>query len=87
MKVVHKFELQSGFSNGVQLPIGATVVHFGSQEDTHYIWVELDPAVTVMEMRVFALFGTGFTICDNMIYIGTTQVPPYVWHCYEEPVA
>ena len=87
MKVVHKFELEFGFGKGIQLREGSKVVHFGFQGQIPFIWVELDPSVTVMVMRVFLVVGTGYQLSDDNTYIGTAQTPGYVWHCYEEPVA
>ncbi len=48
-----------------------------------YALVDTD---TVAEMRHFALRGTGDLMNDwrsTDTYIGTVQIPPFVWHLWE----
>jgi len=71
----------------VRLPIGAQVVHFGTQRCEKYIWVmfnEPKETPTAFELRTFRIVGTGQTFSDNSRYVGTIHEPPFIWHLIEE---
>ena len=66
------------------MPQGARILHVGSQEGKIYIWAEFENPEPARE-RCFAIYSTGSFIPQNAQYVGTTQIPPYVWHVYEHP--
>ena len=98
MRTVHKFQIGIGEDEvEIDLPVSATVVFVGSQEDgmVHF-WVELDDADKTIE-RTFVLHGTGDEIPKDHSYVGTVvnhsvtvnhhayagSGPLWVWHLYE----
>lgn len=81
MRVIYKYPLELGRTH-LQLPFEAKVLCVQLQNDNPFIWIEIDPTLYTKVNRVFAVIGTGNNF-DGGIYIGTFQMPPYVWHVYE----
>jgi len=44
VKVVHKYEIQSGVGEGIQLPQGARFLHVAGIDDKYWMWAEVNPA-------------------------------------------
>lgn len=54
----------------------------GTQGDRLFIWIEVDtrePAV----VRRFLVEGTGHALIEGSVWVGSCQMPPFVWHIYE----
>ena len=69
----------------LELPLGAEILSFQRQDNTPIIWV-LIKKEDFKETRHFAVRGTGEAMNDwrsSDIYIGTVQIPPFVWHLFE----
>ena len=81
MKTIYKYEV-AGQVTEHTMPAGAKVLTFQAQGDSLFFWAEVDTDAAV-ESRVFRIAGTGMPIDETHQYIGTAQVPPFVWHLYE----
>ena len=65
------------------IPIGAEILYVGSQGGEGQMWVGVDPDRPQV-LRTFALVGTGHDLPDHAkAYVGSFQIPPYVWHLFE----
>lgn len=72
-------------ASGIELliPIGAEILHVGSQGAEGQMWVRVNPENPKV-LRTFALVGTGHDLPDHTkAYVGSFQTPPYVWHLFE----
>jgi len=83
-KVIYKFPIVDiTIDNYLSLPKGASILTIQLQGVTPMMWMLVDPDAKI-EQRRFRVVGTGHqTIEDNMVYIGTWQDAPYVWHLFE----
>ena len=81
-RTVFKYRLNFGVTT-LPLPTGASVVYVGTQHEDVYLWVELHQDHPT-ESRVFIVHGTGHPIDHASTYVGTVQIPPFVWHVYED---
>lgn len=69
----------------IPMPKDAKILHLALQERAPHapsLWVELDEG-DKNATRVFEIVGTGHTVPENGVYIGTWQQAGYVWHLYE----
>ena len=69
----------------LKLPYKAKILAFQVQDGVPVIWALIDKN-TVAELRQFAIRGTGTPMNDwrsSDTYIGTVQMPPFVWHLFE----
>jgi len=69
----------------LELPYKAKILAFQVQDGVPVIWALIDNDM-VSEMRHFAIRGTGTRMNDwrsTDTYIGTVQMPPFVWHLFE----
>lgn len=86
MRIIYKYEVPINLSFfHLELPLEAEILAFQVQDNTPVIWALVDPK-TVKEMRHFAVRGTGEAMNDwrsTDKYIGTVQMPPFVWHLFE----
>lgn len=86
MNSIWKFELQTGneTETEIRMPRGAKILTVQYQNGILCIWALVD-LTEPPETRLFALYGTGwdFEYDPSMIYIGTVQNPPFVWHIFE----
>ena len=91
MKTIHKYPVPMAGAFSLRLPKEAVILSFQCQKGVPCIWVVVETA-HINEDRKFRLYGTGNPIEripeDRILhYIGTTQqsqVPPLVWHLFEE---
>lgn len=83
-KKVWKFPVRQGDAQAIALPLGANIVHFGSDPAAvgFAMWAEVDPAAEQAD-RSFMLVGTGWDVPSGCRHLGTTIVGPFVWHLYE----
>ncbi len=92
MKAIYKYPIpMDKVFFALELPYKAEILAFQFQgiPGTHaaqpVIWALIDKN-TVTELRQFAIRGTGTPMNDwrsSDIYIGTVQIPPFVWHLFE----
>ena len=82
MKKILKYQL-SGFENIIEMPENAKVLSIQLRENGIYLWAITDPDNKKVQ-RKFLLVGTGQQFnSDNLEFIGTVQVEPFVWHIFE----
>lgn len=86
MNVIWKYPLRGNRVGVIQMPIGAVVRYFDVQNGEPTMWVEVDPNA-LSEPRRFDVYGTGHSLAApaglTPRYVGSWQVPPFVWHLYE----
>lgn len=84
MKYVYKYPIPRIMDESIEMPVGAKIVRFDLQRGHFTLWAEV-PETDEVENRFFTVFGTGFLIPDDAVYIGTTMQNEgdFVWHCYE----
>jgi hypothetical protein len=67
------------------MPYGSVILHVGSQfQNQVTLWVQFSEDMGHKSTRTFRIFGTGHSIPDNYIYVGTADDKPFMWHVYEE---
>lgn len=69
----------------LELPAGAEILAFQIQNEQPMLWVLINKAAMTVQ-RHFAIRGTGEAMNDwrsSDTYIGTVQMPPFVWHLFE----
>jgi hypothetical protein len=72
--------------NKVEMPKGATVLHFDNQRETFCIWEAHDDGTHETEVRTFVIVGTGHSAdIDVERYIGTALFSggSFVFHLFE----
>lgn len=82
MKTIYKYELTGHYTTELDLPHNAVVVDVAVQNDVICLWIPVDTEASTVK-RYFTVVGTGWELDDNMRYIGTVHVPPFVWHVME----
>lgn len=80
-QTIWKFEVDVG-ENKLQLPQGARVIEFQSQNGRLYIWALVVRNAPGEERRMW-VYGTGFPIPSGCEYIATAHAPPFVWHLFD----
>jgi len=85
VKAIWKYELEVTDLQRVSMPVGAKPICVQVQGDLLCLWAEVN---TEPERprggRTFEIIGTGNPIPEaERAYIGTVQMPPFVWHVYE----
>lgn len=84
--VIYKYEVPVDLSFfHLELPFRAKILAFQVQDNRPVLWALVDPE-TAKEMRHFAVRGTSEAMNDwrsTDKYIGTVQMPPFVWHLFE----
>lgn len=86
MKNIWKYELQLGCIS-INLPIGGVILTAGAQNDSLFLWIEVDPEQEEFVSRTFEVFGTGKGMLDRpgetLSYVSTVFMDRHVWHVYE----
>lgn len=83
MKVVWKFPLRLvGRTQSIEMPADAFPIHFGMQHGNPTLWAIVDP-VRPVEMRDFAIVGTGHEVPEPSCYQGTIAEREFIWHLFE----
>lgn len=80
-KKIHKYEVAVNPKQVIELPQDARILTVQVQEGSVYIWAELDDNAE-MTKHFIHVVGTGHPIPANCAYLGTVQMPPFVWHLY-----
>ena len=86
MKTIYKYPVPLDEFE-LELPRGAKILTFQSQNNNPTIWALVDP-LNKLEKRKFVIRGTGHPIMSNTnndVYIGTIQTEMgLVWHLFEK---
>ena len=83
MKAVYKYTFFLDDIQRLKMPVGAKILSVQVQGNTPCIWAEVETTNALQE-RAFVIKGTGHEIKErDLRYIGTFQMPPFVWHLYE----
>jgi hypothetical protein len=85
MKRVYKYSVPYEDKFTMELPIGATLLHFDMQNRIPTLWALVDPSHG-MERRTLRFAGTGHDISDEAWrHVGSTIDKPLglVWHLFE----
>lgn len=87
MLTIHKFQFGVSEELYIELPRGAEILKFGNQNGHPTLWVKLNTEEPERTSRKLRFFGTGHPIPTDLrlIYIGSEQFGPFVWHLFEEP--
>ena len=84
--IIYKYEVPVNLSFfHLELPFRAQLLAFQNQGGQPTLWALVDPEA-VKKMRHFAVRGTSEAMNDwrsTDKYIGTVQMPPFVWHLWE----
>ena len=89
-RTIWKYELHHLHEQEIKLKKGAEVLCVQVQFEKACIWVLVDPAETVEEVRTFVLYGTGHdiktAIGTSVKYIGTFQLGlgTFIGHLFEK---
>jgi hypothetical protein len=94
MQTIWKYELKVTDEQTVDMPSGAMILSVAAVElgwDSGAIgavltvWARVD-SEQPMEARTFFVVGTGNQMPKKgTVYLGTVQMPPFVWHVFYEP--
>ena len=88
---VFKYRLMGvGIDSVVEMPEGSRIICVDIQGLIITLWALVDP-IAQIEKRIFVTIGTGGTVPDRGVYIGTcfqrtpTSMFPngFVWHIFE----
>ena len=82
MRTIWKFPVPF-LSGDIVMPKGAKVLGLQLQQDVPTLWAAVDPG-NPNEIHHLVTYGTGDPIDPKAgSYIGTFQIPPFVWHVYD----
>lgn len=90
MSKIFKYQLDDAVeSQFIVMPAGSTVLTVQVQDGGPFLWVKVDPVVSLVKRR-FLIFGTGYEIVDpdQLHYVGTYQMRGglLVWHVFTDRV-
>jgi hypothetical protein len=86
VRAVWKFKLADGVDHfALDMPVGATILSVQVQNGEPCMWALIPDTSGDREMRVFRIYETGHSmiITEKLLFLGTIQQPPYVWHLFE----
>ena len=64
----------------------AQVIHVHEQNGDICLWALVELSRTAFEHRVFYIRGSGHSVEDDLVYLGTAHIGPYIWHVFESIV-
>jgi hypothetical protein len=83
VKRIYKYAIEAiSDSVDVRMPNGAEVLHVAAQGGLICLWARVDTERT-SRVREFEIRGTGDPLTDDLIYLGTAHIDPFVWHVFE----
>jgi len=86
MQKIYKYEVPINLSFfHLDLPEKAQLLAFQLQDAQPVLWALVNTEA-IIETRHFAIRGTGSAMGgwrSTDKYIGTVQIPPFVWHLFE----
>lgn len=80
---VWKFHLYLTDTQHVAMPTGAELLHVDVQDDMLCLWAKVDAGAPVEQRRIF-VSGTGNPCPPEVVHVGSTVMPPFVWHVWED---
>lgn len=86
MKTIHKYPLASCTGMGkytITIHKKSRLLCVGEQKGVITLWAEVDTD-EILVTRKLTILGTGWELPENLIYLGTVFVGPFVWHVYED---
>lgn len=87
LTTVWKFLIKIDDIAEVEMPVGAQILHFDSQDEIPCIWARVDPKSPKV-MRRFRFAGTGHPLDGDVgEHVGSCQMAGgrLVWHLFELP--
>lgn len=85
MHKVFKYQFSGLEIETFQIPRAARIVYVDVQHGYTTMWALVDTE-NEMSIRRFQIVGTGHEIPFQGSYIGSVQMPPFVWHVFEIPL-
>lgn len=85
-RAIYKYSVRvSDGWQAVAMPGEARILHVACQEDAWavQVWAEVDITSQVNTITHLQVFGTGQSIPDGAVYVGSTMAGAFVWHVYE----
>lgn len=83
-KRIFKYPLEIKDRQNLMVPggVSARPVHVGAQAGVLCVWILVDTTLPIGAFPI-SVVGTGHPIGDDGIYyIGSAQMPPFVWHVF-----
>lgn len=82
---IYKYPIEIKDTQNILMPFDANVISVQVQNGVICLWAEAEHETKAG--RTFYVVGTGHERPEDAMYIGTVQMPPFVWHIYEEEPA
>ena len=79
--VIWKYPLVLKDEQKIQMPLVAWPLCVQMQNGQPMLWMKVDPTSESVESTIY-IVGTGHPVPDGRSYVGTFQVPPFVWHVF-----
>lgn len=85
MKIIYKYELSVQDDQVIEMPEGTEILSLQVQAGRPCLWALVTPYGRSTVKRKIRTHGTGHEITDwaNLVFIGTYQAPPLVFHVFE----
>lgn len=64
---------------------GAILRYMQAEGESLCLWMEIDEIEIKEESRMVTVVGTGWSIPDDGLYLGTSTIGNCVWHVYGKP--
>jgi hypothetical protein len=80
--IILKYEVPIEDNFTIEIPDPFKILSFQVQNDRPYIWVQCEDINSKKDKVKFSIVGTGHEIYFHGFYIGTVQLPPFVWHLF-----
>lgn len=80
-RVIWKFQLSLS-GDPIEMPEGAEIVFVGQQFGDPMVWAIVDPNAKTVD-RMLVVRGTGWEWSSDERYLGSVQIPPFVWHVFD----
>ncbi len=84
MQTIYKYPLKVADIQTIKMPADARLLSVGDQGGVLTLWARVDTEAELVP-TTFAIYGTGNPIEtpeSDEVYIGTTQMGPFVWHVF-----
>lgn len=87
MLTIYKYPLEVVPQQEISMPKGARALSVQQQDYRLCLWaiIDMDIRVPIAIKKIYC-YGTGHSMegDQSLRYISTVQIPPYVWHFFEE---